>query len=367
MPGTYPTTEKSDFAVLGHQECWENVYPFIHQVRDAKLRAIPEEDIKYLFPYFPPRSIFRITVHSIQPDKQICGHYIETFLPPDRLDTAFSKENLLKVSEAAICADKLQVPVATLGGFTSIILEGQLSLLPAGLQTQFTTGNSLTAAFIVQSLQDACALLHKDISQSHLLIIGATGDIGSACAGYFLEKAAKLTLAARNRRRLYELSTKLSKCTVQPADSVEESAAEADIIIAVASATNVKLPHVKPGAIIVDAGFPKNIDATVLDLRNVHLYFGGMGYVRGGYSFSPDYKQTLYHFPEEKIAHGCVLEAAVLAFENKRESFSQGRGHITSEKMDQISTWARKHGIVPAPFYNHQGLWQIQTKRYDDN
>lgn len=365
MLAAYPSYKRGDFAILGHQECWEHIYPFIHQIRGQDLKPIPEEEIKYLFPYFPPRSLFRIIVRSILESRKITGHYIETFLPPDHLELTCSKENLRRITDAAICADKLQVPVATLGGFTSIILEGQQALLPTGLQTKFTTGNTLTAAFIVQSLQDACELLQKDISRSHVMIIGATGDIGSACAGFFSEKAAKLTLVARNRRKLYELSTRLQSPTVHVADSVDEKAAEADIIIAVASTTKLQLPEVKPGALIVDAGFPKNIDATNLDLNRIHLYFGGMGYVKGGYHFSPDYKQSMYHFPADKIAHGCVLEAAVLAFENISESFSQGRGNITIEKMNQIREWARMHGIIPAPFYNHQGLWAIQKKVYD--
>jgi fatty aldehyde-generating acyl-ACP reductase len=360
------TTKNIDFAILGHQDRWENVYSIINYMRGPSANPVAQEEIKYIFPFFPSRSLFKINLTSIYANKQITGNYIETFISPDSLDGVHLKENIQKVKQAAICAHTLKAPIATLGGFTSILLEGKMNMLPYGLQTVFTTGNTLTAAFIVQGVKDACQVLGKQIHKSHLLIIGATGDIGSACARYFAAKVAKLTLVARNKRKLSQLASHLPGASYILADNLNEYTSSADIVIAVASSSNMRLSGLKSGALVVDAGYPKNIDIDCIDSLKVHLMHGGMGYIRGNVQFKPDYRTLLYNFPLSKIAHGCILEAVVLAFENRHYTYSQGRGDITLDKMEDIYLWAQKHGIVPAPFYNHHGLWPLQKYTYDE-
>ena len=57
------------------------------------------------------------------------------------------------------------------------------------------------------------------------------------------------------------------------------------------------------------------------------------------------------------LSHGCILEAMVLAFENRFETYSSGKGNITIDKMEEIYSLSLKHGINIAPFYNAKGLW----------
>jgi len=359
-------SNKNDFAVLGHQDNWANVYSLINYIRKSATHSMSEEDIRYLFPFFPARSLFKVCLTSTQANQQITGSYIETFISPDHLDAEHLHNNIKKIREAAICADKLRAPVATLGGFTSILLEGQIDLLPSELKTIFTTGNTLTAAFITNSVMNACEILKKDITQSTVLIIGATGDIGTACVKYFSGKAAKLILVARNKRKLTTLAKEVSQATCVLTDDLADNVSAADIVIAAASSSHIQLLNLRPGTLVVDAGYPKNLDSLCLDTTKVHLFHGGMGYVRGGIQFKPDYKALFYHFPSAKIVHGCILEAMVLAFEHKYYAYSQGRGAITLQKMTDIFCWAQNHGIIPAPFYNHQGLWSVQKYNYDE-
>ncbi|WP_332910524.1 hypothetical protein [Algoriphagus boritolerans] len=83
--------------------------------------------------------------------------------------------------------------VVALGGFTSIILESGGANLQAIQGTKFTTGNTLTAALIADSLVKACQKWNQPLKDSTLLIIGSTGDIGSACVRYFSNKVKKNT------------------------------------------------------------------------------------------------------------------------------------------------------------------------------
>ena len=70
----------------------------------------------------------------------------------------------------------------SLGGFSSILIEGNIDRLSGHGGTVFTTGNSLTFAFIVQGLERVCVLEERDLRSATRLIVGATGDIGSGAA-----------------------------------------------------------------------------------------------------------------------------------------------------------------------------------------
>src|SRR5271155_2943197 len=134
--------------------------------------------------------------------------YVETFIDPDKLCAQFIRTNIGKVMSAASRANKMGFKIVTLGGFTSIVLEGNLDLFTTG-ETKFTTGNTLTAAFIVKGIEKAAAGLNIPLHASNILIIGATGDIGRACASYLKKRVKKLLLCARNLKRLEQMAHEL--------------------------------------------------------------------------------------------------------------------------------------------------------------
>jgi fatty aldehyde-generating acyl-ACP reductase len=66
----------------------------------------------------------------------------------------------------------------------------------------------------------------------------------------------------------------------------------------------------------------------------------------------------MFDFPDPRIAHGCMIEAALLAFEGRYEGFSNGRGNITADKIDEMWSLACRHGIQVAPLFNRDGVWR---------
>ena len=184
-----------EFALIGHQDCWRKIIRFVDFLSTGK-QSLTAEKIAEVYSYIPPRKLFDIEVNSIT--GQIAkGCYIETFISPDELGMRFWKKNVMKVREAATCARLTGAGVAGLGGFTSIVLEGRDNSLNENSATMFTTGNTLTAAFIVNAVEKACMRFNKDLKEQKLLIIGATGDIGSACVNYFTGKVNAFLLCAR--------------------------------------------------------------------------------------------------------------------------------------------------------------------------
>ncbi len=354
------TTSSVDFAVIGHQDSWQHIEMFVNGLRSDGQEKLSIEKIKNIFPFIPPRVLFRVKVKSTT-GNEINGIYIDCFIDPDKLDAQYSKANIRKVIQAATCAEKEGASITTLGGFTSIVQEGNFDSFPQTV-TKFTTGNTLTAAYIVKGVEAAAGLRNIVLANSKLLILGATGDIGMACVNYFKKRVKQLLICARNLNRLKKLATSLldENVNMKYDITLDELLQEADVIICVASTAGLKFRDSKKNVLICDAGYPKNLDKQMNENPEVQLFHGGMGQVSRGYYFNPDYSNSIYHYPAPGIAHGCILEAMVLAFENKIESYSTGKGNITTDKIEEIYKSGLKHGITLAPFHNANGLWPDQ-------
>jgi predicted amino acid dehydrogenase len=130
----------------------------------------------------------------------------------------------------------------------------------------------------------------------------------------------------------------------------------ADLVICAASlATPSLLPgRIAPGAIVCDAGYPKNLSPNA-QMPDAKVFFGGLGQITGGLEFAPDFHGILNRHPFPDVVHGCLLEGMTLALEGRFESFSMGRGFITPERVEEIEAIAARHGIYLAPLYNAQG------------
>jgi fatty aldehyde-generating acyl-ACP reductase len=347
-----------DFAVIGHQESWQNISAFVNSIRNSEQEALSSEKIKNIYSFIPPRDIFRVKVRS-KTGAEINGVYIETFIDPDKLGTQFIRTNISKVMSAVSCAKKLKAKITTLGGFTSIVLEGDIHSFTAS-ETNFTTGNTLTAAYIVKGIEKAAGQLDIHLNESAVLIVGATGDIGMACCHYLKKKVRKLLLCARNQHRLDQFAGQLRGEHIRVNHSVDLHTLlpAADVVICVASSTDIKLVNCKIHVLICDAGHPKNLCHIPGNHTEVHLFHGGMGQVSCGYEFTPDYTKSIHHYKTPHIMHGCILEAMILAFENRFENYSSAKGNITIDKMEEIYSLSLKHGVKIAPFYNAERLWQ---------
>lgn len=356
------STSSLNFAVIGHQESWQHIEAFVNGLRTNEQEKLSLEEIKNIFPFIPPRVLFKVKVKSTM-GKEINGIYIDSFIDPDKLDSKYAKANINNVIQAACCAAKEGACITTLGGFTSIVQEGNFDSFPS-IGTIFTTGNTLTTAYIVKGVEIASKQCGIELENSKLLILGATGDIGIACVNYLKKRVKQMLICARNLNRLKKLANSLldEHVNVKYDIIVDELLQEADVIICVASTTGLTFRNCKKNVLICDAGYPKNLDKQISNNPEVQLFHGGMGQVSMGYYFNPDYSNSIYHYPAPGIAHGCILEAMVLAFENKIESYSRGKGNITTDKIEEIYASGLKHGITVAPFYNANGLWSTQKK-----
>ena len=346
-----------DFALIGHQENWRAAADVLTVLRGAKRVPLPDEEIKEIFPWIPPRAVCNIEVTSATGVKAR-GLYIDCFIPPDRLGGDYIHDNIARVRAAATCAINAGARIVSLGGFSSILIEGNFHKLPEGTDTTFTTGNTLTVALIVQGIREVCAMEGREIGRLTLLIVGATGDVGSGCARCLAPFVKRVLLCARNPERLSALAAELGAdgTAVEIAMQLDQISCAADIVICAASLAqpSLRFDCVAPEAIICDAGYPKNMSSGG-NMPGARVFFGGLGQIAGGLSFLPDLKGVLNRHPFPDVAHGCLLEGMALALARRFEPFSQGRGFITRERVEEIETIAALHGIHLAPVFNAEG------------
>ena len=235
-----------DFALIGHQESWRAAADVLAVLRGPQHTPLPDDEIKDILPWIPPRAVCHVDVGSIAGAKAH-GVYIDSFIPPDRLEAAYMHDNIARVRGAAAYAIKAGAKIVSLGGFSSILIEGNFDQLPERHDTVFTTGNTLTVAFIVQGIQKMCALEGRNLRRSTLLIVGATGDVGSGCARCLAPFVKRVLLSARNLERLRKLAAELEADGVQVeiATGSQQFSAEADIVICAASLAS-SFPSVGP-------------------------------------------------------------------------------------------------------------------------
>jgi fatty aldehyde-generating acyl-ACP reductase len=346
-----------DFALIGHQENWRVAADVLAVLRGTERARLSDDEIKEIFPWIPPRPVCHVEASSAT-GAIAHGLYIDSFIPPDRLGSNYVHENIGRVRAAAACAIRAGAKIVSLGGFSSILIEGNFDQLPDRGDTVFTTGNTLTVGLIVQGVKKMCALEGRDIRRSTLLIIGATGDVGSGCARCLAPLVRRVILNPRNTEKLHTLSAELEAGAfdVKMSTHLEHFPFQADIVICAASlaSPSLLLGGIAPEAIICDAGYPKNVRPDPY-IPGARIFFGGLGQITGGLSFVPDFSGVLNQHPFPDVAHGCLLEGMALALERRFESFSQGRGLITPERVEAIGTIAARHGIHLSPLYNAAG------------
>src|SRR5258705_7170025 len=120
---TRTRTIDADFALIGHQESWRAAADVLAVLRGPERTPLPDDEIKDILPWIPPRAVCHVDVGSIirteSGGAKARGLYIDSFIPPDRLEAAYVHENIARVRGAAACAIKAGAKIVSLGGFST--------------------------------------------------------------------------------------------------------------------------------------------------------------------------------------------------------------------------------------------------------
>lgn len=343
-------TEKvSGFGIVGH------LYNFNHLERSLKtlnpeFKMPSREFIGQLFNLTPSFKLYDILNFKSKKGIQTNGSFIVATFIPDMMEKdiwgIFSK-----VVKACKIAEKSGVGIVTLGGFTSIVAERVGEEISKQVDVPVTTGNTFTSVMAVEGVRKAVRVLGLDLYALKVAVVGGTGDIGSACARALAPRVKKLTITGRSKSHLQLISKELSKmhrAAIEATTDNHAAVIDADIVISAASATSsiLKVDWFKPGAIVCDVGYPKNLSYAPSKRRDILVFSGGLAKAPTPVNFPID-----IGLPSPDTLYGCFSESIILSLEKRYENYSFGRGNITTEKMQEIKSLGKKHGFEVADFY----------------
>ncbi|EFA73005.1 Predicted dehydrogenase [Raphidiopsis brookii D9] len=299
----------------------------------------------------PPQIVDNITVTSVTGQK-IEGKYVESCFLPEMLATRRIKAATRKILNAMAHAQKHNINITALGGFSSIIFENfnleqfkQVRNLTLEFE-RFTTGNTHTAYIICQQVEVAAKQLGIELSKANVAVCGATGDIGSAVTRWLDKKTdvQELFLIARNQERLEKLQAELGRGKIM---DLQQALPEADIVVWVASmpkGVEIDPKVLKQPCLLIDGGYPKNL-GTKIQHPGVHVLNGGI--VEHSLDIEWKIMKIVNMDVPSRQLFACFAESMLLEFEKLYTNFSWGRNQITVDKMEHIGQLSLKHGFRP--------------------
>lgn len=268
-----------------------------------------------------------------------------------------------KILKAALLAKKLGAKIMGMGGLIGSFTKGGHFLSKFLKGIGFTTGHSYTLVNILNIIDISCKKFNFNLGDKTIAIVGAAGSIGSGCAKLLVKRGGlkKMILVDSNSiiswKKLNELIGKLKRFrrdTQIILSTNIEDIREADLIII---ATNspfslVKGNHLRPGAVVIDDSFPKNVSEDVVRSRKDVIFLEG-GTVKLPNSFDIYASQEFPTLTEaslnklltHKYAYSSFSETLILSFTEHNGNYTLGSGNI--DLIEDIEKKAKRVGIFP--------------------
>ncbi len=336
---------------------------YVGSLRPDKRYA--DQTVMKLFEWMPPYKVKDFHSLSLDGHRKIdAGLYMVPFLP--EMQAISVKKIVEKVDNALAQAKTDGCTVAALGGFTSIVLQGLEEDYASKHGIRITSGNTFTAAIIIRSIEEITERFGVVLSSSALAIIGASGDIGSACLGYFCSRVKKIYLAARNIPGLHKTAeqyrTSASAEMIICRDNLE-AVNNAKICIFVTSAYGSLFTEndFQSGTIVCDASAPLNVKIEHKIRDDVFIYHGGIAAVP--FPIELDFDIGL---ASPNTFYGCQLEGLLIGL-HPNLPCSWGRGNITIAKLNNYFELMNEYPTVcPVFTLNDKFYTEEEITNYAD-
>ena len=230
-------------------------------------KHFPDSLIEAIGAVFPPFYLGKIDgVVSVATGEEVEGLLYTLGATPKKLlqqPVWITNAQLAYISRMA---KKRNAQIMGLGAFTSVVGDAGV-LLSKKIDLPITTGNSLTAAVTVETSKDALRKVGKtDIQRVRVMIVGASGSIGSACARILAPQVDKIYLIGRHSAKLSALKKEIAKLAnaaqIFIAEDAHKFISKSDLIITTTSAVKtdfIGIDYCKPRAVICDVAKPVNV------------------------------------------------------------------------------------------------------------
>ncbi len=308
-------------------------------------KYLPDSLVETVAAYMPPLPISRITGgQSPTTGQRIEGHLFSLAATPRQMmrrDERFTYDRLKK---AAHMAERKGARIMGLGAFTSVVGDAGITVAHEA-DIAITSGNSLTVAATLEAAKQAVVNMGAtDLTRGKVMIIGATGSIGSVCSRLLAQAIYDVVLVSIEPERLIDLKRTIQEETpgarVAIATRPDELIGECDLIVTATSAFGQRIVDItkcKPGAVICDVARPPDIGPEEAALRpDVLVIESGEVLIPGDIDFGYDIGLP------PKTAYACLAETALLAMDGRFEDYTLGR-NISVDRVKEIYRLFKKH------------------------
>jgi len=352
---------RGDFAYVVHYGYIEDLYrehSFLKNLPNVSLRRW----FRSSFPVVSEISLRNFSMLDSSVKDKIKGWIIFVANSTQQLLTD-SNLRRKKMLQSFLLAKKLGARIVGMGGLTASFTRGGRLILKNIKGINFTTGHAYTIANIMGIINRCKDEFRVDIGKITVAVVGAAGSIGSGCVKLLVESGARNivmidTTNFISYRKLKELATEIKKKKKQVRlciSTVLDDIKKADLIII---ATNspfslIKATHLKPGAIVIDDSFPKNVSEKIIKQRKDVLFLEG-GTVHFPLTIEVNMARNMPDLMDApltrliscKEGYSSFSETLILALTNYRRNY--GVGSADPKLAEDIKLKADMIGISPA-------------------
>jgi predicted amino acid dehydrogenase len=331
---------------------------FIHAYKPIRwTRYLPDALVERVAAYVGPLYLSRITgISSPATGQKVEGYLLALGGTPRELmrrDPGFVYRRLIRASRMA---ERRGARIMGLGAFTSVVGDAGVTVAQKA-DIAVTSGNSLTVAATLEAAKQAVVEMGNSLSlahEGHVMVIGATGSIGSVCSRLLAQAGPSIILVAPRPEKLIALKRLIEQETPGARVTISTSADDyvelADLIVTTTTALNTQIIDItkcKPGAVICDIARPPDITEEEGALRPDVLVIESGEILLPG---QPNYGYDIGLPPG--VAYACLAETALLAMEGRYEDYTLGR-NIDVERVKEIYRLFNKHGLQLSGLRSH--------------
>jgi predicted amino acid dehydrogenase len=266
---------------------------------------------------------------------------------------------------AAETARKLGAQVMGLGAFTKVVGDAGVTVAKQA-PLPITTGNSYSASGALWAAHEALMQLglteldDQGRIRGKVMVVGASGAIGSVCARLLALSSDELWLVSPESAKLLSLKHDIERgnprAEIHVAATPNEHLGDMDLIVTATSGAGKRvldIMAVKPGCVITDVARPLDLSAEDVAKRPDVLVVES-----GEIQLPGEVKMKNIGLPTG-VAYACMAETVVLALEGRYETFTVGR-NIEWEKVKEIYKLGLKHGMKLATISGVNGVFTAE-------
>ncbi len=352
------TTRPGTFAHIAHYDSIEDL-----QREHAFLKELPAEMVeKWCGRSFP--TVVELTFRGFSDGlPNITGWVLLISNSTEQLMNS-NKLRKAKIMQCSKLAAELGAHTVGMAGLIAFFGNGGHVLSQAFPQMGFTTGHAYTIANVLEIAKESSARIGLSLPGATVAVVGAAGSIGSGCAKLFAGMGVmRLLLIDIWTERLDEVAAEVAQ--INPQVQIEcfvdlKEMRRADLTVVATNSTRrlVESGYLKPGSIVIDDSFPKNVsESLTTDLKDVIALEGGA--VRLPRSVEVDRARNLPNISDVPFTrmvscqelYGCFAETLTLAVYDQKTNYGLGR----SDPVLAVDIMAKANrlgiGMAPLQFY----------------